>query len=100
MTPEPILEQLAAELSQPKRDMTDVIVEIHISCMMLELRQPGLWWDFDLAGMRLRDPAVIGWMAHYGFFQMNDLPPAALIAFNTSLKRRLDFLDRVLPHAE
>jgi hypothetical protein len=100
MSQETTLEQLAAELRQPKRDMSDVIAELHISCMMLELHEPGLWWDFELVGMRLRHPAVMGWMEHYSFTQMNDLPPDALIAFSISLKRRLEFLDRALPHAQ
>jgi hypothetical protein len=93
------LDDLVSTLRQPNRDMSEVIASIHVSCMVLELREPGLWWDFDQVGMRLRHIAVIDWMERYGFTQMADLPPEALNAFNISLKRRLEFLDRALPHA-
>ena len=93
----PLLDDLAAQLSLPRRDMSGVIAEAHVSCMMLELHEPGSWWDYDRVCMRLRHLAVIEWMERYGFRCIAELPPAALIAFNLSLKRRLEFLDRALP---
>lgn len=92
----PLLEDLASQLRQV-RDMSDTIAQIHVSAMLLELHEPGSWWDYEQVALRFRHLAVIDWMERYGFTQMADLPPEALIAFSLSLNRRLEFLERALP---
>lgn len=88
------LDDLAAQLRQPSRDLSDTIARIHLSAMQLEQYDPGFWWDFEQVALRFRHVAVIDWMERYGFRTMADLPPEALVAFDVSLRRRLDHFEK------
>ena len=90
----PQLDDLVAQIRLPRRDLSDTIARIHVSAMQLEQYDPGFWWDFEQVALRLRHVAVIGWMERYGFRTMADLPPEALVAFDVSLRRRLEHFER------
>ncbi|MEL7143296.1 MAG: hypothetical protein AAGL08_13860 [Cyanobacteria bacterium J06573_11] len=91
--------QFEEELNDGRVDLSDLISKIHIFAMQLELIEPGMWWDFELVGLRLCHPNVTNWMAHYGLESLADFPPGAIAAFASSLKSRLEFLERGLPDA-
>lgn len=94
-----LYDRLAEQMQGPIQDLSSIIADIHLRAMQLELLEPGMWWDFDAIALRLQHPNVINWMEHYGFSRISDLPPGALMKFASSLKGRLEFLERGLPHA-
>lgn len=92
----PHIEDLEQQLRLKNRDMSDTIARIHVSAMLLESHDPGFWWDSNRAQLRLRHVAITAWMERYGFKNMNDLPPEALVAFDVSLRRRIENFERAL----
>ena len=84
--------ELYRELCAPGRDLSDLLAQIDICCLLLEVHEPGLWWDKSAARRRLSHPAIAHWLRAYQYAQLGDLPSAALLAFATSLQRRVDSL--------
>lgn len=92
----PLLSDLEQQLRLKNQDMSNTIARIHVSAMQLEAHDPGFWWDIERSTLRLRHVAVASWMQRYGFQSMNDLPPEALVAFDVSLRRRLEKFEKAL----
>lgn len=95
---------LIDQISRPKQDLSDLLARIDIACVLLEMVEPGLWYDFELSRRRLCHPEVSRWMQLYEFCDLAQLPPEALTAFCLSVERHLDRLqalpsypDKALP---
>lgn len=84
---------LLSELDRQKVDLSDLIAQIDVSCMQLEILEPGQWYDVPQRRRRIESTDVASWLARYGFKNLGDLPQPALIAFSISLQRQLQRID-------
>ena len=83
-----ISEEEKRELAR-RDDLSDIMAAIDVTCFRLDFYEFGQWWDYRRGRRKLTHPAVVKWMAHYGFDSFNDLPTGAIIRLRSSLQEYL-----------